>query len=102
MKCFVHFLLAALLVTATAYTPYEPGCDGIGSLGQPVIPGKTIAVSRDLKHLLGKWVHIDGVGRRFVNDLMAKRWKQKIDLCVANDKAADNWGIRTVKLRVAE
>ncbi len=100
MKCLLHFCLAALLVTASAYTPYERGQDGIGAMGERVLPGKTAAVSRDLRHLLGKWVSVEGVGRRYVNDVMAKRWKRKIDLCVGGEKKAREWGVREVKIQV--
>lgn len=102
MRPLLQCVLLTLLVTASAYTPYEPGCNGVGALSEPVIPELTIAVSRDLRHLLRRWVHIEGVGVRYVNDVMAERWKDKIDLCVEGLDEADSWGVRKVKMRVLE
>lgn len=102
MRSLLSYLLAAFLVTASAYTPYEPGCDGVGALGGPVLPELTMAVSRDLRALLGRWVRVEGVGVRYVNDVMAARWSRKIDLCVGSEVMADDWGVRTVKVRVVE
>jgi 3D (Asp-Asp-Asp) domain-containing protein len=64
------------------------------------IPGKTCAVSRDLKHLLGKNIYIDGVGVRTVNDLTAKRFKKKIDICMTTKSQAIQFGILSKKIIV--
>lgn len=102
MRVLLQCVLLTLFVTASAYTPYEPGQNGIGALGQSVIPQLTIAVSRDLRHLLRRWVHIEGVGVRYVNDVMAERWRNKVDLCVEDESEADSWGVRKVKIRIVE
>lgn len=77
----------ALILTITAYTPMDGGGQGIGAMGHPVRPGLTAAVSRDLRHLLGKEIYIKELGQfRFVNDLMHERWKMKVDI-VLEDRA---------------
>ncbi len=60
---------------------------------EQAIPHKTCAVSHDLKYLLGKEVLIDGVGIRRVNDLTAKRFKNKIDLCMGSVGKAKQFGV---------
>jgi len=86
-----------LKVDVSAYWP-SPECgEGdwtVGAMGTEIRPGKTCAVSRDLRHLLGTEIYIEGVGWRFVNDLMHKRWTKKIDLCVKSKKRAYEWGVR--------
>jgi len=70
-------------LTITAYTASVRECgksDGITATLEHVQPGISAAVSRDLKHLLGKHVYIVGVGRRYVNDLMAEDIRNSIDL----------------------
>lgn len=93
MKHFIISLLF-LVVSASAYTPYEKGQNGVGALDEKVVPNKTVAVSRDLKYLLGKVIYIQGIGERKVNDLMAKRWKHKIDLCVPSINQAKEFGVK--------
>lgn len=66
-------------------------------------PGYSIAVSQDLKFLLGKRVYIYGFGVRYVNDLMNKRYKKRIDILVNNKKIAKEIGIvNNVKLILIE
>lgn len=85
-------LIGALLVTA--YHPGEGGGGGVGALGHEVRPGLTCAVSRDLRHLLGREIHIDGVGWRFAQDLMGPGITRAVDLCVTGEEEAGAWGRR--------
>lgn len=100
MRPFVHFVLGALLVTASAYTPSR--CEGgpMAADGTTVRPGATCAVSVDLRHLLGRMIHIEGVGPRLVNDVMHRRWRQAIDVAVPSKRAANAFGRQTVTVRV--
>ena len=98
MKGLANFVLGALLVTASAYTPHVGEGGPYGADGSRVRPGHTIAVSRDLKHLIGKIVHVEGVGRRLVNDTMARRWKRAIDVCVTDRKTANAFGRQQIKI----
>ncbi len=65
--------------------------------GETPIPNKTVAVSRDLKKLLGKYIFIDGYGIRYVNDLMAPRWKNKIDVHMSTKDEAFKHGVKEIK-----
>lgn len=76
----------ALAVSVTAYVP----TNDVGAMMLPVLPGLTCAVSRDLAHLKGKWIHVKGHGVRFVNDLCNKRLHRRVDLCVADMAAAQD------------
>ncbi len=75
--------LLAVLAIAVSVTAYVPAND-VGAMMLPVLPGVTCAVSRDLAHLKGKWIHVRGHGVRFVNDVTHKRLKRRVDLCVAD------------------
>ena len=91
-----------LHVTATAYSSEEPGIGEIGALGHPIRAHKTIAVSRDLRHLLGQEVYIHGLGYRFVNDLMAARWTNRIDLVRETVAECEEWGKRKMVMLTGE
>lgn len=87
-----HWALYVLfLVTVTAYNPNGTKAD-VGYLGHKVVPNKTVAVSHDLKHLLGCEILIEGVGWRFVNDLTASNWKKRIDLCLPSKGISMEFG----------
>lgn len=91
----------ALILTITAYTPLDGGGHGIGAMGHEVRPGLTCAVSRDLRHLLGREIHIDGVGWRFAQDLAAPGVRGTVDLCVGDEREAREWGRKTGTVTVA-
>jgi len=55
-------------------------------------PGWTAAVSRDMVHLLGKKIYVEGLGVRVVNDIMAEDKKMAVDLCVGTVKEAAKVG----------
>ncbi len=82
-------------VNITAYTTSkdETNHDSghTATMEKPVV-GKTVAVSRDLIHLLGKWVYIEGTGVRYVGDLMNERWEKRIDILVGSKKDAYKFG----------
>jgi hypothetical protein len=77
----------AALTIAVSVTGYVPSHD-VGAMMLPVLPGTTCAVSRDLKHLKGRWIHIEGYGLRFVNDFTRRGLKHRIDLCVVDEAEA--------------
>ncbi|RDK85612.1 3D (Asp-Asp-Asp) domain-containing protein [Marinirhabdus gelatinilytica] len=97
-----------ITVTATAYNSVErqtkKGNPSLAAWGDILVPGeRAIAVSRDLiKKGLdhNEEVEIKGMpGIYVVKDKMNKRWKNKIDIYMGlNEKAARNWGKRTVEL----
>lgn len=100
MRVLLQAVLVTFMVTASAYTPSR--CEGghLAADGCKVTPGRSVAVSRDLRHLLGKWLHIEGVGWRLAHDLMGPMWRQAIDEAVPNKKAANEYGRQKVKVKV--
>lgn len=97
-----------LTVTATAYNstraqtdhhPSETAC------GNDIRPGsRIIAISRDLKDQglgCGTEVEISGLeGTWVVDDVMARRHKQVIDIYMGRDiKAAKHWGVKEVEIK---
>jgi len=56
------------------------------------IAGWSCAVSRDLIHWLGGRIYIKGIGVRYVNDLMNKRFEKSIDLFMGEVKQAKEFG----------
>ena len=89
-----------ITVKGSAYTndPHENCGKGITYTGTKATPGRTVAVSHDLKHLMGKWIYVQGLGYRKVEDLMPANRKQSLDIVVNNKKEAYNFGIRNVKI----
>lgn len=59
--------------------------------------GKTCAVSRDLKHLMGRTIYVEGVGHRTVNDLMRKDKRRTIDIAVKTKRQAILFGRKSKK-----
>lgn len=88
--------LRPLHVTVTHYTASADETDSdpdiTAILERPRV-GRTVAVSRDLKHLLGKKIYLEGYGIRWVNDLMAKGAKMRVDVLVGTKKGARLSGV---------
>ncbi len=92
-------------VEITAYTARKEECDDtpwFTAIMEKPIPGGTIAVSRDLKHLLGKRVYMLGYGVRRVNDLMNERYSKRVDILVASVDEAYRHGIKKGKLVIID
>lgn len=86
-----------LKVTLTAYTNSvnETNKDNKNTaLMEIPKPGWSIAVSQDLSYLLGRKVYIEGIGVRYVNDLMNKRYIKRADILVPTKKMARNFGVK--------
>ena len=109
---YIHKLLDSYrlnmeyIVDLSAYTARREECDddptNTAIMERPV-SNWTVAVSHDLKHLLGKRVYIKGFGVRRVNDLMNGRFTRKIDILVPTVKRAREIGIQTnVRMVVLE
>lgn len=93
-------------VEMTAYTarPEETNSDpGNTAIMEKPKPGWSIAVSQDLHFLLGKRVYIKGLGVRYVNDLMNKRYSKRVDVLVDTVDKAKEIGLKdNVKLVLIE
>lgn len=77
-------------VTVTAYSPSRSETDitpNLTAIHEKPILGGTVAVSRDLLKYLGNKVYIYQVGVFRVNDLMNKRYKKRIDICMGKEEA---------------
>lgn len=94
-----------LSLTATAYCP-ECLADEDGpqpsALGAPVRAGRTVAVSRDLRRLLGRKIYIEGVGVRVVEDLMHPRFAKRMDLCLPDKRQALAFGVQNLDVVVLD
>ena len=92
-------------VTVTAYSPTPDQTWGdpfIGAMGRRVRPGKTLAVSHDLKHLLGSRVYVEGIGYLVAEDLMHPRWENRVDLCLRTRGRAEAFGVKTLDMVVLD
>ena len=78
-------------VTVTAFTLTKKECGGYTKhtalMTKPRV-GKTAAVSRDLIHLLGHSVYIEGAGLWKLESVSKKGLKNSIDLLVHNKRIA--------------
>ncbi|WP_338668488.1 3D domain-containing protein [Pseudodesulfovibrio methanolicus] len=89
-------------VTVTAYNPSTEQCDDdplIAASMRKVRSG-TIAVSRDLFDqgwVFGRKVRIEGLGIFEINDLMNKRYHQRIDIFMWDESRAREFGRKNIK-----
>lgn len=94
-------------VTVTAYNPSTEQCDSdplIAASMRKVRLG-TIAVSRDLFDqgwVFGRKVRIEGLGIFEINDLMNKRFSQRIDIFMWDEGQARQFGKKNVKAALLE
>jgi 3D (Asp-Asp-Asp) domain-containing protein len=94
-------------VTVTAYNPTTDQCDAdplIAASMRKVRQG-TIAVSRDLFDqgwVFGRKVRIEGLGIFEINDLMNKRFSQRIDIFMWDEDQARQFGKRNIKAALLE
>jgi 3D (Asp-Asp-Asp) domain-containing protein len=79
----------------TIYSYYHKTPDKTAIMERP-ISGYTCAVSKDLIHWLGGKIYIEGIGVRRVNDLMHTSNKRSVDLFSASDKAAKEFGKKSL------
>jgi len=82
-------------LTITAYTAREEETNEDPrntALMEEPIPGYTVAVSQDLKRWLGKRIYIQGLGVFRVNDLMNKRFTNRVDILVHSVRKAREFG----------
>ncbi len=94
-------------VTVTAYNPTTSQCDDdplIAASMRKVRSG-TIAVSRDLFDqgwVFGRKVRIEGYGIFEINDLMNKRFTQRIDIFMWDEGQARQFGKKNIKAALLE
>jgi len=88
-------------VTATAYSPRAQETDDTpwetATLTR-CAEGRTIAVSQDHVDWLGRRVYIPGYGVRVVEDLMHKRFTDRIDFFIEDTTQAAHFGVKQLKI----
>lgn len=95
------------LVTVTAYNPTEDQCDAdplVAASMRKVRLG-TIAVSRDLFDqgwVFGRKVRIEGIGIFEINDLMNKRFTQRVDIFMWDEDQARQFGKKNIKVALLD
>ena len=106
--------LAALLLlcfsaahgaTVTAYCACTKCCGvmggtGITASGKQAVQGITVAASRSIP--LGTRVHIEGVGVRVVQDRLATRYDDRVDVFFAKHADAVKFGKKTLNVRISK
>jgi 3D (Asp-Asp-Asp) domain-containing protein len=94
-------------VTVTAYNPSEDQCDAdpyVAASMRRVRPG-TVAVSRDLFDqgwVFGKKIRIEGLGIFEINDLMNKRFTDRVDVFMWDEAEAVRFGAKTARAALLE
>ncbi|GAB4074878.1 resuscitation-promoting factor [Barrientosiimonas marina] len=89
-------------VTATAYTADCDGCSGITATGVNLNANpnkKVIAVDPDVIPL-GTEVYVEGYGRATAADTGGAINGNKIDVHVASESKANNWGVQNVNVTI--
>lgn len=90
----------ALTVTATGYTPYDPGCNGVTATGTKAKYGVIAVDPRVLP--MGTKVYIPGYGVAVAEDTGGAIKGNKIDLCYETKNEAYSWGRRNITIYVLE
>lgn len=104
-KKFLEWPVCLCLILVTAYmynaTPRQCGnSKGITYSGTKVCAGRTLAVSHDLKYLMGKWVRLKGLGTFKVEDLMHKKHRRAVDVYSPSIRKAKRFDPHKVELTV--
>lgn len=87
--------IALMVITAYCHckTCCGPSASGIAANGKPVTPEVTVAGPR--KFPLGSSVIIAGLTNKFkLNDRLAKRYDNRIDIYMSSHADAKAWGIQ--------
>jgi len=90
-------------VIVTAYTPRKSETDStpeFTAIMSPSRPGYTAAVSRDLIRFLGRKIYIQGVGVFGLEDVMNRRYRERIDLMFGDVKTARKFGKKRMQVIV--
>ncbi|UYP05505.1 LysM peptidoglycan-binding and 3D domain-containing protein [Priestia megaterium] len=93
-----------ITVEATAYTAYCAGCSGITSTGIDLRSNpnrKVIAVDPRVIPL-GSRVYVEGYGEAIAGDTGGAIKGTRVDLFMASQSSALNWGRKTVKLQILD
>ena len=102
-----------LKVTSTAYTPWDPGCGGVGVINRKIanlkLPDGWGIVAVDPRVIpLGTKLYVPGYGYAIAGDTGGAIKGDKIDVCYwsggesAAKAAARRWGRRTVTITILE
>ncbi|TJZ40570.1 LysM peptidoglycan-binding domain-containing protein [Priestia megaterium] len=93
-----------ITVEATAYTAYCAGCSGITATGIDLRSNpnrKVIAVDPRVIPL-GSHVYVEGYGEAIAGDTGGAIKGTRVDLFMASQSSALNWGRKTVKLQILD
>ena len=96
-------VLTIQILVVSAYTATKGECNDDPentAIMEIPRPGGTVAVSRDLKYMLGKDVYIAGLGVRRVNDLMGSGYKGRMDIVMGSKEEARVWGVKELMVVV--
>ena len=83
---------------ATAYTPFDPGCNGITATGTKAGKG-TVAVDPRVIPL-GSKVYVPGYGVAVAADTGGAIKGNRLDVCYPTKNEAYSWGVRNVTVYV--
>lgn len=94
-----------IVATITAYCTCThccgPKATGLAANNKPPIEGITVAASRS--YPLGTVIYIEGLTNRFVvQDRLAKRYDNRVDIFMQSHKQALKWGKQTRKVTVVK
>ncbi|WP_449354963.1 LysM peptidoglycan-binding domain-containing protein [Virgibacillus natechei] len=91
-------------VSATAYTANCDGCSGVTSTGIDLNanPDKNVIAVDPSVIPLGTEVYVEGYGHAVAGDVGGAINGNKIDVHVATDAEASDWGVQTVDVTIVE
>lgn len=89
---------STLNVKATAYTPYDAGCNGITSTGAVAKKGIIAVDPKVIPY--GTKVYIPGYGMAIAGDTGGAIKGNRIDLCYETKSEAFGWGVKNITIYV--
>ena len=103
VSLFLAGCATASAATVTAYCPCAICCGvmggtGITASGKQARQGVTVAASRSIP--MGTRLRIEGVGVRVVQDRLAPRYDDRVDVFFTSHSDAQRFGKRSLKVRV--
>ena len=104
--CLLILLLLATTASAATVTAYcactkccgVMGGTGLTASGKPARQGVTVAASRKIP--MGTRLRIEGVGVRVVQDRLAPRYDDRVDVFFSSHAEAQRFGKRSLKVTV--
>jgi len=90
------------IFTVTAYCPCKKCCGrwSGGPTASGIMPAEKITVSGPRRFRFGAWVEIEGIGKRQIQDRLAKRFDNRFEIYFQNHEEAKKFGKQKLNVTI--